>query len=161
MNLEPLLTVNKTNRGIIISVGLFLFILLADRISKMLVVRNLQGKSFHVMPFVDLVYVTNKGIVFGLFSGSNINFLILSSISLIIITLLLIFWFKPIPYPLIAMILAGGTGNLIDRFLYGHVVDFIKVDRFYVFNIADASITISIILFLWFFLFRHHGTNTV
>jgi len=109
------------------------------------------------MPWVDLIYVSNKGIVFGLFSDTKFNLLFLSIASLVIIFTLMIYWFKPIPYPIIAMILAGGLGNLIDRVQYGHVVDFIKIHQFYVFNVADASITISMFLFLWFYLFRTHG----
>ena len=152
---------NNDKRVIWLSIGLFIFILFLDRITKYLVVQYLQVKSIHVMPWVDLVYVSNKGIVFGLFSDTKCNLLFLSIASLVIISALMIYWFKPIPYPIIAMILAGGLGNLIDRIQYGHVVDFIKIHQFYVFNVADASITISIILFLWFYLFKSHGKNSV
>lgn len=44
------------------------------------------------------------------------------------------------------LISSGAVGNIIDRILYGYVVDFIKISSFYVFNIADASITIGSIL---------------
>ncbi|MCE5222733.1 signal peptidase II [bacterium] len=152
---------NNDKKVIWLSIGLFVFILIADRITKYLAVRYLQVKSIHIMPWIDLVYVTNKGIVFGLFSDTKFNLLFLSIASLLIISILMIYWFKPIPYPIIAMILAGGVGNLIDRIQYGHVVDFIKIHQFYVFNVADASITISIILFLWFYLFKANGKNTV
>ncbi|WP_342767895.1 signal peptidase II [Corynebacterium alimapuense] len=54
----------------------------------------------------------------------------------------------------LAMIAGGALGNLIDRlfrdpgFWFGHVVDFISVGRFAVFNIADASITLGVVVFV-------------
>lgn len=153
--------VNNDKRIIWFSVGLFFLILIADRISKYFVLRFLQDKPIHLFPYVDLVFVTNKGIVFGFFSNTNFNFLILNIVSLVFISFMMIYWFKPIPYPIIAMILAGGIGNMADRLLYGYVVDFIKIYHFYVFNIADASITVSVLLFLWLYLFRLHGKNPV
>ena len=54
----------------------------------------------------------------------------------------------------LAMIAGGALGNLIDRLLrepgfwFGHVVDYISVGGFAVFNIADASITVGVIVFV-------------
>ena len=53
----------------------------------------------------------------------------------------------------LALILGGAVGNLIDRVIYGHVIDFIQVHwknaYFPSFNIADAAITVGTILLLW------------
>jgi signal peptidase II len=46
------------------------------------------------------------------------------------------------------MELGGAIGNLVDRIQYGHVVDFVSVGRFPVFNIADACITVGVVVLL-------------
>jgi signal peptidase II len=48
-------------------------------------------------------------------------------------------------YPFV-LISSGAIGNILDRILYGYVVDFVKIGSFYVFNVADASITIGSLL---------------
>ena len=52
----------------------------------------------------------------------------------------------------LALILSGAIGNLIDRLLYGKVVDFLDLMignfHWYIFNIADSSVTIGMILFI-------------
>ena len=54
----------------------------------------------------------------------------------------------------LALILAGAVGNLIDRLLFGQVVDFfdfmIGDYHWYIFNVADSAVTIGMILFLYF-----------
>jgi signal peptidase II len=57
-----------------------------------------------------------------------------------------------LPGPLVklgvALILGGAVGNLIDRLLFGYVIDFILVYRFPVFNLADACVVIGVGLIL-------------
>lgn len=58
---------------------------------------------------------------------------------------------KPLALTAIGLIIGGTVGNLIDRFRFGYVIDFISIWKFPVFNIADAAITIGIgILILWY-----------
>ncbi|MFA7277809.1 MAG: signal peptidase II [Candidatus Gracilibacteria bacterium] len=58
---------------------------------------------------------------------------------------------KPLALTAIGLIIGGTAGNLIDRFRFGYVIDFISIWKFPVFNIADAAITIGIgILILWY-----------
>lgn len=95
------------------------------------------------MPFFDLVYVENKGVAFGLFSKLPINFIWVSLLSIVLIVFLL-YRFLDKPNPLLfSLLIAGALGNIWDRFNYGFVIDFIKIGSFYVFNIADAAITVS------------------
>jgi signal peptidase II len=95
------------------------------------------------MPFVDFVYVQNKGVAFGLFGSANVNFTLISLLSIGLILVLLFRFFHQENLLLLSLLLAGAFGNIWDRLLYGFVVDFIKIGSFYVFNVADSAISIS------------------
>ena len=106
-----------------------------------------KGKIF-VTPFMDFVLVHNPGISFGLFgSGGEIQRAILIILSLLII-FYLIYWIRNSNSNLISygicLIIGGALGNMVDRILYGKVIDFISLHVYdyywYVFNIADISI---------------------
>ena len=127
---------------------MFSFILISDRLSKILVLQRLKDQPFHLMPFVDFVYVQNTGVAFGLFGSTRLNFTIISLVSILLIVIILFQFFKP-PNPfLISLLLAGALGNVWDRLLYGFVIDFIKIGSFYVFNIADSAITVGVLVLI-------------
>lgn len=54
-------------------------------------------------------------------------------------------------YTLTGAIIGGAIGNFYDRIVYGHVIDFISIGSFPVFNIADIAITVSIFIFALFY----------
>jgi signal peptidase II len=101
-------------------------------------------------PYARIVHWTNTGAAFGLFQNLNDVFMVLA----IIVSFAILFYFPQVPrseWPLrIAMGLqmGGAVGNLIDRLAIGHVVDFISVGNFAVFNIADASISTGVAVLL-------------
>ncbi len=130
---------------LIVTTSIFLFsaAIVLDRITKHLALIHLPQSPVHVFSILEFVYVENYGAVFGLFSNQPINFAALSIGSIVVILLLLRMFFKKIPWLPVSLILGGAIGNIIDRYLYGFVVDFIKVGSFYVFNVADACITIG------------------
>ncbi len=126
-----------------------------DQLTKYLVVQQfaaindtypLWSGVFH------LTYVINTGAAFSLFSG---QVEILRWISLVVSLLLIVYvWITPrlslleqLGY---GFILAGAVGNGIDRFLFDHVVDFLdfRLINFPVFNLADVSINIGVLLLL-------------
>ncbi len=139
----------------------FLAILFLDRFSKLAIINWYSGHPLPVLPWVEFILVKNQGIAFGLFSESNLNFILISLLSLIILCIIF-FYFLPI-FPLwpFVLISAGAIGNIIDRILYGYVVDFIKIHSFYVFNVADASITIGSILLIYMLLFEKKPSHEV
>jgi signal peptidase II len=94
---------------------------------------------------VRLTRVHNVGGAFGIFPGSGGLFLAVSGIvSLILLTLLLLGRVRGTLARIgAAVVLAGAVGNLIDRLLYGFVLDFFEVRGFPVFNLADACITVG------------------
>ena len=106
--------------------------------------------------FFHFTYITNDGMAFGLNFPGGIYFF--TSVSLLMTVFLgWYFWQqKDSHFTLrlsLALILAGAIGNLIDRILFGTVVDFfdfmIGSYHWYIFNVADASVTIGIVLYIY------------
>lgn len=129
--------------------GLTALLVGADQAVKFLVERHLP---FHelvpVMPFFGLYRTWNEGIAFSMLSGLHDTGLIV--ITLIVALFVLYLWRRSPPERWIAhlgfgLILGGAAGNLIDRAVYGHVVDYLlfytQTWSFAVFNLADAFIT--------------------
>lgn len=116
-----------------------------------------KGKVF-ITPFMDFVLVYNPGISYGLFGGGGeIQRVVLIVLSLLIIAYL-IYWIRESNSNFISfgicLIIGGALGNMIDRILYGKVIDFISLHVFdyywYVFNIADIAIVscgISVLIY--------------
>ena len=116
---------------------------------------NLYESKPVIQDFLHFTYVTNDGMAFGLsFPGGKHVLLIMT----ILLTGFIVgfLWKEKNGHPLIkyglALILSGAIGNLIDRLLYGKVVDFLDLMignfHWYIFNIADSSVTIGMILFI-------------
>lgn len=154
---------NRTNKYLIwLNVLIIIAVITVDRVTKLLVL-DLKN-SLKIFSFFEIVFVRNEGIVFGLFSNNNLNniFTISSIISIVIIVLIFYKFAKKnsLSY-FLSMIIGGAIGNIIDRILYGYVVDFVKVDSFYVFNVADASITIGSILLIIYVIFYEKKFNNI
>lgn len=139
--------------------GLMALIVIADQITKALVRANLPlGDSRTIIAgWLDLVHVQNTGAAFGLLN--NVDFPYKPFVMIAIAGLALVaiaaygtqLGFQDRLARLgLAMILGGAFGNLIDRAVAGHVVDFVDVYRngihFWAFNVADAAITVGAIL---------------
>lgn len=101
-------------------------------------------------PYARIVHWHNRGAAFGLFQGFGEWFALLA----IIIALAIIYYYPRVPAEdwalrgAMSLQLGGAVGNLIDRLTIGHVTDFISVGNFPVFNIADSSITIGVIVLI-------------
>ena len=116
---------------------------------------NLYQSKPVIQDLLHFTYVTNDGMAFGLsFPGGKHVLLIMT----ILLTGFIVgfLWKEKNGHPLIkyglALILGGAIGNLIDRLFYGKVVDFLDLMignfHWYIFNIADSSVTIGMILFI-------------
>jgi signal peptidase II len=103
-----------------------------------------------MLPYVRIVHVQNTGVAFGMFQGFGDIF----SIVAIIVALIIVFYFPRVPASdwslrlAMSLQLSGALGNLIDRLTIGHVTDFVSVGNFPVWNIADASITIGVVVLI-------------
>lgn len=101
-------------------------------------------------PYARFVHWYNSGAAFGMFQNGNLVFTILA----FIVIGALIYYFPQAEQEdwtlklAMGLQLGGATGNLIDRLLMGKVTDFISILRLPVFNIADASITVGVLVLL-------------
>ena len=130
-----------------------------DQLTKQWVLRSISPYDARVvMPdFFNLVNVTNTGAAFGSFRGNNTFFVVISVVALVVVTVLLVRPRRSDPWRDIslALLLAGILGNLTDRLLYGHVIDFLLfnlhiryADPWPAFNVADSCISIAVVLFI-------------
>ncbi|MBM3304408.1 MAG: signal peptidase II [Candidatus Aminicenantes bacterium] len=147
----------------------YLFFVLAlvalDQATKLFVSRAVE-RSVTVIPgFFDITLVHNKGAIFGAFSRSDsrLVFWALTLASLTALGLVVAYFLKTPPSDrllkiALSLILAGALGNLIDRVLRGHVIDFLDLyignAHWPVFNAADSCITIGAFLILLIFFRR-------
>jgi len=128
------------------------------------------GPAAHidVTPFLDLVMVWNRGVSYGLFqAGSLTGTLVLTLFSLAAVAALS-WWLKSADRRLLAcglgLVVGGALGNVIDRVIYGAVADFFHFHAFgrdwYVFNVADAAITVGVMALLLDAFVRPEAKNT-
>ena len=151
--------------------GWVVSILVLDQLTKMIVDRTMP--LHHSIPIIDgffnLTYVRNTGAAFGIFAGSHeafrLPFLILVSVLALGFVVVMLKRLRDEETGLItalSLIIGGAIGNLIDRVLYGEVIDFLD---FYwshyhwpAFNVADSCITIGVLITL-FYLIRAKGED--
>jgi len=135
----------------IFSTSLIVFI---DRLSKLFVSDLLvYGESLPIIRNVlHMTMVHNTGIAFGFFKDQGITFIIIPIVAVVLLVFN-IYYYRQNNEALsrtyivaFSLILGGAIGNLIDRIVYGHVIDFIDFRVWPVFNIADSAITIGAIL---------------
>lgn len=135
----------------VITVSLLIFL---DRLSKVFFSELLSpNESLPVIPHVlSMTLVHNTGIAFGLFKDQGVVFIIVPIIAIILLVYN-IYYYKNNDGQLsrlyivaFSLILAGAIGNLIDRIVYGYVIDFIDFRVWPVFNLADSAITIGAVI---------------
>jgi signal peptidase II len=136
--------------------GIALLIVILDQLTKFLITSKLTfTESIPVIKnFFHLTLIKNFGIGFGLINMPAVRW-ILVTVTIIIIFAIL-YYYKKIPknyLPVIStsLILGGAIGNLIDRILFGFVIDFIDFKFWPAFNIADSAITIGVIGLIVYF----------
>lgn len=140
----------------VITIVSILLLVALDQIIKLLVLNYLEpiGSVPVIDGFIRLNYAENTGAAFGSFSGYTELLSVFTFVAIVIGTLALMF--KKIKfgveYVCVALIIAGGLGNLIDRVFRGFVVDYIEplfID-FAIFNFADILVTCSaVVLIAW------------
>jgi len=134
------------------------FIILVDQLSKAWVLSSLSAArpSIEVTSFLNVVLVWNRGISFGVLNRDSewLPWALIAVAAAIVVGLL--FWLRKLDgrwlVMAIALIVGGAIGNVIDRFRFGAVVDFVDFHvsgwHFATFNVADAAITCGVLILL-------------
>ena len=131
------------------------FIIIIDQLTKYFIRQYMvYGETWApwdwMMPYARLLYIHNTGAAFGLFKDGNPIFMALA----VIVSGVIIYYYPQVPKEekvircALSLQLAGAVGNLIDRIFFGRVTDFISVGNFAIFNVADSSITVGVIILL-------------
>lgn len=138
-------------------------IVIFDQITKLTVKAKFAlHESINVWgEIVRLTYIENPGMAFGIRFGGKYFFTVFASLATVVILVYLyrIRRERLLSRGALALIFGGAIGNLIDRYAYGQVIDFIDVGidfdtRWPVFNVADSAVTIGMLILVFFVLFE-------
>lgn len=139
---------------------LIALVLLVDQLTKQVVIANMQlFDSIELLPVFNLTYVRNYGAAFSFLSdagGWQRWFFTLIAVAISVVLAVWLARNNKAQLKLniaLALVLAGAVGNLIDRSIYGYVIDFLHVYyqnwHYPAFNIADSAICIGAALLIW------------
>jgi signal peptidase II len=147
-------------RNRMIGLALAAVIAVLDQLSKWYVTGPLALREvgqIKLLPFFDLTYTENRGISLGMLQASNMEMRWLLVLMTLVIASVVLVWLmrerKLGDILGLALILGGAIGNIFDRWTLGYVVDFADLHiggfrPFLIFNIADAAITIGVVIIL-------------
>ncbi len=142
-----------------VAYGLALLVFLIDQLVKHWIIHvvGLEARaSVSVLPVFSLTWVENRGVSMGMLTAdTEVGRWLLVGLTAIIATVVAV-WIRRerhLPETLaLGLVLGGALGNIVDRIRFGYVVDFIHLHvgpwSFYVFNVADAAITLGVIILL-------------
>jgi len=138
-------------RGAWARTGLVLVLVLTlDQIVKALVTSALElGEQRDLVGGIRLVNTRNSGVAFGQLQDGGAIVAVVIAVAL---GALLVYFARHAQQPLVwlptGMLLGGALGNIVDRVREGAVIDFLKLPYWPAFNVADASITIGVVILL-------------
>ncbi len=143
--------------------ALALVVFVVDQLSKVWIGSRLPFPTYSGSPdsipvirgFCYIIHVGNTGAAWSMFAGRSVLLAALAAA-----TLVAIWWWRHalalrarVPQVCFGLLCGGIVGNLLDRLIHGHVVDFIDLHFgsyiYPTFNIADSGICVGVILYLW------------
>ncbi len=151
---------NILSRNRLIGIGLALLIFAVDQYVKWLMVGPLQLREkgvIDLLPFFDLRWTQNFGVSLGMFTATSVEMRWILVAMTALIALVVTIWMlreKVLADILgLSLILGGALGNIKDRYELGYVIDYADLHfgefrPFLIFNIADAAITIGVLIIL-------------
>ena len=139
--------------------SLSLGIVIADQVTKQIAEANLSlHQAINVLPYFDWYLTYNTGAAFSLLADAGGWQRWFFTVIAMVVSAVLVQWIRKLPREdrltalSLSLILGGAIGNLIDRILLGHVIDYIQVwlgsYPFPAFNIADAAISVGAALLI-------------
>lgn len=144
----------KIIRQIISFAGTAVFVCIFDQWTKLLAERSLVLNN--TVPVINGMFhftlVHNTGAAFGILRSKPEIFIYVSVLAILFIPFFIFknrFKLSTLEITAMTFIFSGASGNLIDRVLYGHVIDFFDLRVWPVFNVADSFITIGAMLLVW------------
>jgi len=152
--------VNPLTRNRLIGLALAVLLFAADQASKSYILDGLQlqlGQSHYLLPIFQFTLTHNYGVSLGMFTAESdtMRWALVGFTSLIavVVTVWLAREKKLADIVPLALILGGALGNIKDRYELGYVVDFLDLHfgdfrPFLIFNIADAAITVGVLIIL-------------
>ncbi|HOV21259.1 MAG TPA: signal peptidase II [Candidatus Ratteibacteria bacterium] len=145
-------------KSIIIFFLVFFISLILDQFSKTLVLEIIKDGEVKITKYFSLIFVGNKGVLFGLFSNlpMNIPIIIISFFVILILCIYAINSSKEskILHLFLGLVAGGIGGNLLDRIKYGYVIDFLDFKIWPVFNLSDVFIVSGTILTILYYIKR-------
>ena len=120
-----------------------------DQLTKFVVRQTLEWHySWPASGFFRFTHVQNTGSAFGLLQDQNLPLLIVSVVGVAVLAFIYQSQQRPgiLMRVSIALMLGGAVGNLVDRIWQGHVTDFVDIGPWPVFNLADSSIVVGLII---------------
>lgn len=147
-----------------IYLALALLVAAVDQVIKYFVLENLvtAGRVTAIPHLLDLIYVENTGVAFGMFSDLRWLFVVITGIVIVaFIVMLFKGGYKSKLFSISAvLIIGGGIGNLVDRVVHGFVVDYLQLSFFSpVCNFADYCITVGTVLLVVYLIFYSDFSN--
>lgn len=140
----------------ILYIAVIAALVILDRVSKIAAVRALGAGSTKEFLFglFQFRYVENTGAAFSSFADNKIVLIVFTSLVIILCLFVLMAGKVKSKFARVCLLLivSGGIGNLIDRFISGFVVDFIEplFMNFAVFNVADIFITVGAFMLIFY-----------
>lgn len=142
-------------KGYLVAAAIFV----VDQLVKLWIIAGigLQAKgSINLLPILSLTWVENRGVSMGLLQADGAKERWILTAVTALIAAGVAWWMRKetnrVDILALALVLGGALGNIVDRVRFGYVVDFVHVHvgtwSFYVFNVADAAITIGVAILL-------------
>lgn len=151
---------NPLVRNRLVGLAIAVVLFAVDQISKSYILDTLRlglGQSHYLLPFFQFTLTHNYGVSLGMFTAESqtTRWILVGVTGLIaaVVTVWMVRERKLADIVPLAFILGGALGNIKDRYEYGYVVDFLDLHfgefrPFLIFNVADAAITIGVLIIL-------------
>ena len=157
----------KNKLMLFIDLILVLTLLAVDQFTKYLAIMHLKDQPAFVLidGILELQYLENRGSAFGILQNQKIFIL---SVGVVFMAVLFFFLLKlpedkkyRVVHIALSAIIAGGLGNMVDRFRFDYVVDFISfvLINYPIFNVADCYIVVFTILLFLLFMFVYKESD--